>query len=283
MQPGSSPAPPLGESTFRPPPEADPGIAREDVITTYNSEPYELLPRWLKELQRKPYDTFLIGKEPAPIHQKNVGEALESKTPAESNTVAANSPGDRPKSEKPDADPVPEPVVEQSEKTDGPPQTTSKETIARAETGVAADTSSLPVNPGTVATGTVHTEKATSEEIAAARTPELSPPLPLKQKETDPGSRKKPDETDVSGNESIHAPASERKEPIAQQNADLATSQRSGLETQLKNEQVKWFMIVVNPEEKQDGLQWGKYARLNPPQDISTPTLHVMCSEDPGL
>jgi hypothetical protein len=87
----------------------------------------------------------------------------------------------------------------------------------------------------------------------------------------------------VSGNESIHAPASERKEPIAQQNAYLATSQRSGLETQLKNEQVKWFMIVVNPEEKQDGLQWGKYARLNPPQDISPPTLHVMCSVDPGL
>jgi hypothetical protein len=82
--------------------------------------------------------------------------------------------------------------------------------------------------------------------------------LPLKQKETDPGSRKKPDETDVSGNESMHAPASERKEPIAQQNAYLATSQRSGLETQLKNEQVKWFMIVVNPEEKQDGLQWEK-------------------------
>jgi hypothetical protein len=108
----------LGESTFRPPPEADPGIARGDVITTYNPEPYELLPRWLKELHRKPYDTF-IGKEPAPIDQKNVGEALESKTPAESNTVTANSPGDRPKSEKPDADPVPEPVVEQSE--DGRP------------------------------------------------------------------------------------------------------------------------------------------------------------------
>jgi hypothetical protein len=139
MQPGSSPAPPLGESTFRPSAEADPSIAREDVITTYNSEPYELLPRWLKELQRKPYDTFLIGKEPAPIHQKNVGEALESKTPAESTTVAANSPGDRPKSEKPDAGPVPEPVVAQSEKTDGPPETTTKETIARAETGVAAD------------------------------------------------------------------------------------------------------------------------------------------------
>ena len=29
-----------------------------------------------------------------------------------------------------------------------------------------------------------------------------------------------------------------------------------------------WFMIGINPEEKQDGLQWGK-ARLNPPQDVS--------------
>jgi conflict system STAND superfamily ATPase len=30
-----------------------------------------------------------------------------------------------------------------------------------------------------------------------------------------------------------------------------------------------WFTIGVNPEEKQDRLQWGKYARLNPPQDVS--------------
>jgi hypothetical protein len=61
----------------------------------------------------------------------------------------------------------------------------------------------------------------------------------------------------------------QEKARLAQQNADLVSSQRSALETQLKNEQVKWFMIGVNPEEKQDGLQWGKYARLNPPQDVS--------------
>jgi KaiC/GvpD/RAD55 family RecA-like ATPase len=30
-----------------------------------------------------------------------------------------------------------------------------------------------------------------------------------------------------------------------------------------------WFMIGVNPEEKQDELQWGKYARLNLPQHVS--------------
>ena len=30
-----------------------------------------------------------------------------------------------------------------------------------------------------------------------------------------------------------------------------------------------WFMIGVNPEEKQDRLQWGKYARINPPQNVS--------------
>jgi hypothetical protein len=30
-----------------------------------------------------------------------------------------------------------------------------------------------------------------------------------------------------------------------------------------------WFMIGVNPEEKQTGLQWGKYARVNPAQDVS--------------
>jgi hypothetical protein len=30
-----------------------------------------------------------------------------------------------------------------------------------------------------------------------------------------------------------------------------------------------WFMIGVNPKEKQGGLHWGKYARLNPPQDVT--------------
>jgi hypothetical protein len=30
-----------------------------------------------------------------------------------------------------------------------------------------------------------------------------------------------------------------------------------------------WFIIGVNPEEKQGGLQRGKYARLNSPQDVS--------------
>ena len=30
-----------------------------------------------------------------------------------------------------------------------------------------------------------------------------------------------------------------------------------------------WFMIGVNPEQKQNGLQWGKYPQLNPPQDVS--------------
>jgi len=34
-----------------------------------------------------------------------------------------------------------------------------------------------------------------------------------------------------------------------------------------------WYMIGVNPEEKQGELQWGKYARLNLPQHVSpTPT-----------
>jgi hypothetical protein len=40
------------------------------------------------------------------------------------------------------------------------------------------------------------------------------------------------------------------------------------------------FMIGVNPEEKQDGLQWGKYALLNPPQDVSpTPSPSTKESE----
>jgi hypothetical protein len=80
----------------------------------------------------------------------------------------------------------------------------------------------------------------------------------------------------------------------AQANADLATSELRGMRlvdrvttplraleiqppTNDRNSESRigtdaafaWFTIGVNPEEKQDGLQWGKYARLNPPQDVS--------------
>jgi hypothetical protein len=148
--------------------------------------------------------------------------------------------------------------------------------------------------------------------------------------------------------------AQEEKAQLAQQNADFASSQRSTLETQLKNEQVKlqqlqanadratiqlseleaqliqeqerarkaqanadfatselrgmrlrqrsidrvttplrpvkierttndrkseskigadatfaWFMIGINPKQKQDSLRWENYARLSPSQDVS--------------
>ncbi len=79
----------------------------------------------------------------------------------------------------------------------------------------------------------------------------------------------------------------------AQANADFATSELRGIRlvervttplrarkipaTNDRNSESRigtdatfaWFMIGVNPEEKQGGLQWGKYARLNPPKDVS--------------
>jgi hypothetical protein len=41
-----------------------------------------------------------------------------------------------------------------------------------------------------------------------------------------------------------------------------------------------WFMTAVNPAENQDELEWGKYARLNPPHDVApTPSPSVKESE----
>jgi Novel STAND NTPase 1 len=79
----------------------------------------------------------------------------------------------------------------------------------------------------------------------------------------------------------------------AQANADFATSELRGIRlvervtTPLRARKIQpatndrnsdsrigtdatfaWFMIGVNPEEKQTGLQWGKYARVNPAQDV---------------
>jgi chemotaxis protein histidine kinase CheA len=72
----------------------------------------------------------------------------------------------------------------------------------------------------------------------------------------------------------------EDKTQLAQQNADLAASQRSTLETELKKAQEEKAQLAQQNadlatsqgsalEEKQDGLSSGKYARLNPPQDLS--------------
>src|SRR5258708_11685867 len=44
--------------------------------------------------------------------------------------------------------------------------------------------------------------------------------------------------------------AQEEKAQLAQQNADLATSQRGALETQLKNEQVKLQQVQANRSEE---------------------------------
>src|SRR6202022_2482767 len=91
----------------------------------------------------------------------------------------------------------------------------------------------------------------------------------------------------------------------AQANADFATSELRGIRlvervtTPLRARKIRpatndqnsesrigadatfaWFMIGVNPEEKQNRLQWGKYARLNPPQDVSpTPSPSTKESE----
>jgi hypothetical protein len=69
--------------------------------------------------------------------------------------------------------------------------------------------------------------------------------------------------------------------PLGQRSFDRITTSLDALKIQpAMNDQnsesrigaddtLAWLMIGVNPDEKQDGLQWGKYAALNPPQHVS--------------
>src|SRR5271166_617833 len=103
----SSPGPTFGEPTVHP--AAETGLRKEgeDVLMAYRSDPYELLPRWLKEL---------------------VGDPK----------------GDIPKSKTAEADTDREPVVAQSATPDSTSEAVSGETIDGADTAVAATAAVSP-------------------------------------------------------------------------------------------------------------------------------------------
>src|SRR5271165_1289677 len=126
----------------------------------YRSDPYELLPRWLKEL-------------------------------------AGDSKSDIPKSKTAEVETDREPVVAQSATPDSTPEAVSGETIDGADTGVAATAavSPAPAHAESASAGTPDTGKGgTPEDVAVVKKPDLDQPLPPQPKETDLASRSKPDE-----------------------------------------------------------------------------------------
>jgi len=175
----SSPGPTFGEPTFHP--AAETGLRRdgEGVLMAYRSDPYELLPRWLKEL---------------------VGDPKS----------------DIPKSKTAEADTDREPVVAQSATPDSTPEAASGETIDGADTGVAATAavSPAPAHTERASAGTADTGKGgIPEDVAAVKKPDLDKPLPPQPKETDLASRSKPDEALTSGSAQNLSSESKERNP----------------------------------------------------------------------
>ena len=115
-------------------PAAETGLRKdgEDVLMAYRSDPYELLPRWLKEL-------------------------------------AGDSKSDIPKSKTAEAETDREPVVAQSATPDRTPKAASGETIDGADTAVAATAavSPAPAHAESASTGTADARRGgTPEDVA---------------------------------------------------------------------------------------------------------------------
>src|SRR5271165_2449793 len=190
----SSPGSTLGEPTVHP--AAKTGLRKdgEDVLMAYRSDPYELLPRWLKEL-------------------------------------AGDLKSDIPKSKAAEAETDREPVVAQSATPDSTSEAVSGETIDGGDSGVAATAavSSAPAHAESTSAETADAGKrGTPEDVGVVKKPDLDQPLRPQPKETDLASRSKPDEALTSGiAESTQNLAGERKEGDSKPPARLFASLES--------------------------------------------------------
>jgi len=213
----SSPAPSFGEPTVHPAAETSLRKDGDDVLMAYGSDPYELLPRWLKEMQQKSDKTSLSGNELVLQNQENARGGPESIAAARSTTVVGDPKSDITESKTAQSDTDREPVVAQSETPDSTPEAASGETVDDANTAVAATAavSPAPAHAETAFAGTADIGKeGTPEAVAVVKTSDLAKPLPPRPKETDLASRSKPEEALASGSaESAQNLASERKEP----------------------------------------------------------------------
>ena len=194
----SSPGPTFSEPTVHPAAESSLHKDGEDVLMAYSSDPYELLPRWLREMPQKSDKTSLSGNELVLQNQENAGGVPESIAAPGSPTLVGDPKSDIPESKTVDSDR--EPIGAQSATPNSTPEAASGETMASADTGVAATAAAFPApdQAETIPAETADTGKeGTPEDVAAVKSSDLDKPLPPQPK--DLASRSKPDEALASG------------------------------------------------------------------------------------
>jgi len=226
----SSPGSTFGEPTVHP--AAETGLRKdgEDVLMAYGSDPYELLPRWLREIQQKLDKTSLSGNELVLQNQENAGGVPESIAAPGSPTLVGDPKSDIPESKTVDSDR--EPIVAQSATPNSTPEAASGETMASADTGVAATAAAFPApaQAETIPAETADTGKdGTPENVATVKSSDLDKPLPPQPK--DLASRSKPDEALASGSagsaQNVANEGKERDPKPAETSASLFASLES--------------------------------------------------------
>ena len=226
----SSPGPTFSEPTVHPPAESSLHKDGEDVLMAYSSDPYELLPRWLREMPQKSDKTSLNGNELVLQNQENAGGVPESIAAPGSPTLVGDPKSDIPESKTADTDR--EPIVAQSATPDSAPEAASGETMASADTDIAATAaaSPAPAHAEMIPAESADTGKeGTPEDVAAVKTSDLDKPLPPQPK--DFASRSKPAEALASGSagsaQNVANEGKERDPKPAETSASLFASLES--------------------------------------------------------
>jgi hypothetical protein len=226
----SSPGPTFSEPTVHPAAESSLHKDGEDVLMAYSSDPYELLPRWLREMPQKSDKTSLSGNELVLQNQENAGGVPESIAAPGSPTLVGDPKSDIPESKTVDSDR--EPIGAQSATPNSTPEAASGETMATADTGVAATAAAFPApaQAETIPAETADTGKeGTPEDVAAVKSSDLDKPLPPQPK--DLASRSKPDEALASGSagsaQNVANEGKERDPKPAETSASLFASLES--------------------------------------------------------
>jgi hypothetical protein len=203
-----------GEQTVHPAPGTS-GKDGEDVLMAYGSDPYELLPRWLREMQPESNKASLNGNELVLQNQEKATGDPESIAVAGSTTPVGDPKSDLTTSQSAEADIDSEPMVAQSETPDSTSEAASAKTIEGADTVVAvtAAASPAPAHAEPAPAGTAESGKGeTPEVVVVVKTADLDKPLLPQPKETDLTSRGQPDEALASGAGSAENLAGERQE-----------------------------------------------------------------------
>jgi hypothetical protein len=187
----SSSGPAFGEGTVSQAAEIALHKNGQALSIVLDSDPYELLPRWLKEMQQKPNEISLNGNELVLQNQKNTERGPESITASRPSNLVADPTSEIAKSNAPEAETNREPVITQIDT----PEANFGETFESADRAVVAPAAISPT-PAIAVPATGETAGSGQEEIpqnvAVVKTPELAEPPPAEPKGTNLASRSNP-------------------------------------------------------------------------------------------